>query len=408
MKSLNEKINNATILRMGYQNINESWINEYKQFGTELRSLFSAYEKAKQIDAKPEKKWNGPHAPRPTLLARAAKIFKKYPIQILIEKAKYEPKTVKKWFYGRNGGYKDYIDWEDYAAFILKEIETGNLNKDDMIKWWREYAEKIAKEQWFNIKYIVKQIDPTKCWNPFYPKDDGIMKSFYDNPGNLVYYFKKNQMTYDNRKELANFLNDPVNKDALTKALKGAEKSILKARPSFATGAAEHIKDLISRCDYSDGDLEEILKDEYKANHNRRLYQGSNDVEGCEGKAVVGLILKVINQLYGFEVWHSMYNANNDEDSYDDDIKQSAEVRGEVSDETLEGFLNDADNLKFIIKKLGVSKKGADHSSVWSSSFWTYYNYDFDVICKKGDEEVFHQKFENITTGSSYYSGGWN
>ena len=305
MKSLNEKINNSTILRMGYQNINESWINEYKQFGIELKSLFSAYEKAKQIDAKPEKKWNGPHKPRPTLLARAAKIFKKYPIQILIEKAKYEPKKVINYYYNRGskGGYREEYNWQDYAEFILKEVEAGHLNKEDMVKWWREYEEKVAKEQWFDIKYIVKQIDPSKCWNPYYPKDDSIMKSFYDNPGNIVYYFKKNRMTYDDRKELANFLNDPVNKDALTKALKGAEKSILKARPSFATGAAEHIKDIISRCDYSDGDLEEILKDEYKAKHNHRgYYQGANSVDGCEGSAVVGLILKVINQLYGFEV----------------------------------------------------------------------------------------------------------
>ena len=191
----------------------------------------------------------------------------------------------------------------------------------------------------------------------------------------------------------------------------------MKARPSFATGVANHIKSLIENCEYDGekGKLLDILKEEYKSSHNRTRYQGSNGVEGCEGSAIVGLILKVINQLYGFEVWHSMYMDDND-DSYYADVEQNANVKGEVSDETLEGFLDDADYLKFVVNDKGASKKNGESGTVSSSSFWTYYRHDFEVILykyknfsqKEGKEEIFHETFENVTVGSSYYSGGWD
>ena len=137
------------------------------------------------------------------------------------------------------------------------------------------------------------------------------------------------------------------------------------------------------------------------------LDMGANDYEGCTASSVVSLILQVINKLYGFEIWHSMSESDTDE-YYDKEIKQTASLRGEVSDETLSGFLDDADQLKFIVKDKGQSKKATDHSSVWNSSFHTFYKHDFEVICKKDDEEIFHQTFTDITVGSSYYSGGWN
>ena len=182
----------------------------------------------------------------------------------------------------------------------------------------------------------------------------------------------------------------------------------MKARPTFATGVENHIKSLIEYCEYDGekGGLLQYLKGEYKSSRNRSRHQGANDFEGCYGQAVVGLILKVINQLYGFEVWHSMYMDDND-DSYYADVEQKAQVKGEVSDETLEGFLDDADSMKFIVNDKGASEKNGESGIVASSSFWTYYKHDFEVICRVHGEEVFHETFKNVTVGSSYYSGGW-
>ena len=115
--------------------------------------------------------------------------------------------------------------------------------------------------------------------------------------------------------------------------------------------------------------------------------------------------------MYGFEVWSS-FNKNGNGDSRSN-IEHNVKIKGKVEDKTLEGFLDDADYLKFTIKKLGRSKEERS-TDVHSSSFSTYYDYDFDVICykrknfeDKEGEEIYHKKFEQITIGSYFYSGGW-
>lgn len=35
------------------------------------------------------------------------------------------------------------------------------------------------------------------------------------------------------------------------------------------------------------------------------------------------------------------------------------------------------------------------------------YNYDFEVICTKNDEEIFHKIITDVTIGSYLFSGGW-
>ena len=414
MKKLRDQINNSVNISLGQvSSVNEAWGTQpTRRFKAELEQIFADYDKAK---ATKEKKANSgkPYYGRPGTSPEDK--LAKYPMQILIDKAGYTPKEIIKWSY-KKGENETVIDKEAYGEFILKQIEDGKFTKDDMIKWWEEYTNNINKAKWHDIKFIVKQIDPTRCWNPYYPKDDSVITAILNEPARLVSYLKSgNNLTWAERDELKEFLADPVNQEDIKKALKGVKNAIMKARPSFATGVENHIKSLIERCEYEDkkGSLLQMLKDEYKSSHNRTRYQGSNGVEGCEGSAIVGLILKVINQLYGFEVWHSMYMNDND-DSYYADVEQKAQVKGEVSDETLEGFLDDADYLRFVVNDKGASEKNGETGTVASSSFWTYYKHDFEVILyKRKDfkdeegEEIFHETFKNITVGSSYYSGGW-
>lgn len=410
MKALSQKINETINISLGQvSSVNEAWGTQpTRRFKAALEQIFADYDKAEQAKQRKIAK-NRPYDARQGK-GPAAKLAK-YPMQILIDKAGYTPKELIRITWGRKGREeKKEFDNEAYGKFILKQIEDGKFSKEDLIKWWEEYANKVNKANWHDIKFLVKQIDPTRCWNPYYPKDDSVITAILEEPATLVSYLKPgNDLSWAERDELKAFLADPVNKEAVKAALKGVKNSIMKARPTFATGVENQIKSLIEYCEYNGekGALLKMLKDEYKSNHGRVRYQGSNDVEGRSGQAVVGLILKVINQLYGFEVWHSMYMDDND-DSYYADVEQKAKVKGEVSDETLEGFLDDADSMKFIVNDKGASEKNGETGSVHSSSFWTYYRHDFEVICIVRGEEVFHETFKNITVGSSYYSGGWN
>ena len=417
MKKLNQKLNESINISLGQVSIvNEAWGTQpTRKFKAELEKIFADYDKSNEARnkklAKNKPIYSGPNSSNPE-----AKLAK-YPMQILIDKAGYTPKEITKVVWGRKGREeKKEVDKEAYGKFILQQLEEGKFTKEDLIKWWEEYSNNINQANWHDVKFLVKQIDPTRCWNPYYPKDDSVITAILNEPARLVSYLKPgNNLTYNERNELKEFLADPVNQEAAKTALKGVKNAIMKARPTFATGVENHIKSLIEHCEYNgeSGALLKTLKSEYKSSRGRVRYQESNDSEGCYGSAIVGLILKVINQLYGFEVWHSMYMDDND-DSYYADVEQKAKVKGEVSDETLDGFLDDADYLRFVVNDKGTSEKNGETGTVASSSFWTYYKHDFEVILYKREnfndkegEEIFHETFKNITVGSSYYSGGW-
>ena len=34
-------------------------------------------------------------------------------------------------------------------------------------EWWNEYEESVSTAKWHDIKFIAKQIDPIRCWNPY-------------------------------------------------------------------------------------------------------------------------------------------------------------------------------------------------------------------------------------------------
>ena len=417
MKNLNQKLNESVNISLGQVSaVNEAWGTQpTRRFKAELEQIFADYDKSNEARKKKLAKnkpiYSGPHSSNPE-----AKLAK-YPMQILIDKAGYTPKELTRIVWGRKGREeKKEFDKEAYGKFILQQLEEGKFTKEDLIKWWEEYSNNINQANWHDVKFLVKQIDPTRCWNPYYPKDDSVVIAIFETPARLVDFLKcGNNLTYDERKELREFLADPVNQEAAKAALKGVKNAIMKARPTFATGVENHIKSLIEYCEYNGekGAVLQYLKGEYKSSRNRSHYQGSNDFEGCYGEAIVGLILKAINQLYGFEVWHSMYMDDND-DSYYADVEQKAKVKGEVSDETLEGFLDDADLLRCVVNDKGASEKDGEAGTVASSSFWTYYRHDFEVIIYKREnfndkegKEIFHETFKNVNVGSSYYSGGW-
>jgi len=399
MKSLTEKFNEGVSIELGnVTNINEAWA-ERKNYKQLITDIFASYEKKK--NAKPKKYRFG--GPRKT--TDPAEALAKYPVQILIDKAGFEPKQISKW--APRTGKKEELDKEHYGNFILKQIEDGKLSQEDMIKWWEEYDQQVAKNNWHDPKFIVKQLDVTRLWNPYYPKDDSVVKDLMENPAKLARYVIPYRFSQEERDDFKSFLSDPANQDSLKAALKGIKSSINKARPTFATGAANHIKSLVENCDYSGGDLKDLIDKEYESN-NKRYYSGANERD-CEASAVIGLILKAINEMYGFQVWSS-FDKKKTGDEYEDrwaEIEHKVSVKGEVEDKTLEGFLDDADYLKFTIKKLKASEKKRD-SGVYASSFSSYYDYDFDVIVTKNDEEVYHKQFTNITIGSYFYSGGWN
>ena len=399
MKSLSQQVNEDSYISLGNVSmINEAW-GAKKHYADELEKIFADYEKKK--NPKPSKSpysrggWRPGHSPE--------EVFAKYPMEILIDKAGYEPKEITKEVWGPKGkSEKKEFSKNHYGYFIAQLIASGELNKEKMLKWWNEYEDKTSKAKWHDPKFIAKQIDPVKCWNPYYPKDDSVINSFITNPANMSYYLKSgNGLSYDERKELRAFLEDPANQEELKVAIKGVKNSILKARPTFKTGAINHLKSIIENCDYSGGNLQDLMEKEYKDSH-KSYYQGGNDRD-CEASAIIGLIMKVINKIYGFEIWTTI---GSDKDEYENEII-SAHINGlNKEDQTYEQFVDDADNLKFTIKKLGVSKK-KETSSVHNSSFTSNYNYDFEVICMKKDEELFHETITDVTIGSYFFSGGW-
>ena len=373
MKSLSQQVNEYLYISLGQvSTINEAW-GSTKHYKAELEKIFADYEKKKNKKPNSHRRISTPWGPRPE------DVLAKYPMQILVDKAGYKPKEIVKQVWGPKGkSEKKEFDKTDYGQFIANQIVNNKLDKEEMLKWWNEYEESVSTAKWHDIKFIAKQIDPIRCWNPYYPKDDSILQSFFTNPANIVWYLKNgNGLVYNEKKELGEFLADPANQEDLQKALKGVKNSILKARPSFKTGAINHLKSIIENCDYSGGNLQDLMEKEYKDSH-KSYYQGGNDRDH-EASAVLGLIMKVINKIYGFEIWTTI---GSDKDEYENEII-SAKINGlNKEDQTYEQFIDDADDLKFKIKKLGMSEK-KDKGDVHNSSFINNYNYDFEVICTK-------------------------
>ena len=171
MKTLNQKINEAINISLGQVSaVNEAWGTQpTRKFKAELEQIFADYDKSNEARKKKLAKnkpiYSGPNSSNPE-----AKLAK-YPMQILVDKVGYTPKEIIKWSY-KKGAKEAVIDKDAYGEFILKQLEDGKFTKEDLIKWWEEYANEVNKANWHDVKFLVKQIDPTRCWSPYYPKDD--------------------------------------------------------------------------------------------------------------------------------------------------------------------------------------------------------------------------------------------
>lgn len=386
MRSLTESIYESIIA--------EAWA-ERRNYAKELEEIFNAYTKKKERVAK---RRNGPSFRREIDTPEAK--LAKYPMQILIDKAGYTPKEITQWNYRAGQRVSKQVPSKDhYGAFIAQEIESGNLKKEDMIKWWEEYDETVARNNWHDPKYIVKQLDVTRLWNPYSPKDDSLVQELTEKPEVLARYIAPRRATWEEREEFRAFLSDPANQDALKAALKTIKNAINRAKPTFEVGVMKNVQSLIDSCEYNGGDIQSLMAAEYASARAPR-YEGANDKD-CEASAVIGLILKAINELYGFGLWSSI-----DKASEDDDVSANVYVRSDAEERTLEGFLDDAPYLKVCVNKLKPSDKKRS-SGVYASSFSTYYDYDFEVVVLKDKEEIYRKKFEQVTIGSYFYSGGW-
>ena len=168
MKDIQHYINESEMLGLDeYVYINEAW-GANKHYASELDKIFADYEKKKA----PKKQTSRMLSPGRTA---PEEVFAKYPMQILIDKAGYTPKEITKKIWGPKGqSEKKENDKYDYGKFIVDQIEAGKLNKDDMLKWWNEYETEVSKAKWHDPKFIAKQIDPARCWNVYYPKDDSV------------------------------------------------------------------------------------------------------------------------------------------------------------------------------------------------------------------------------------------
>lgn len=360
--------------------INEGW-NAKRHYWSEMQELFNRYKylaqkhKDKEEKAKAANKFFDQED-------RSAKVLAKYPVQIIIDKAGYSPKKILRFMISK-GGEVEQIDKLEYGKFLVDQIESGKLKLDDMVKWWNEYDSNIAKEKFFNVRWLAKQIDPGKLWNPIDPDDDELINYVIETPANMVWYLKDDvRLSYEEKEELIKFLTEPTNQEILSKIFKSKRKDWEECKPSYSSAMNEWINKWIEndKITYNGGNIYKLLNKENNQDHN--YYQGPNHHD-CEGSAIMGLIHKTICKIWG----------SNDT----------------ISDEEIKKFIEEVKGSRFemTIKKLGPSKEKRS-TSVYSSSFTTYYDYDFEVVCTKEGEEIFKETFKNITTGTYFYSGGWD
>ena len=374
-----------------YIYITEAWANT-KNYKRELDDLLGAYKKKKEAEEKKAAKgrlgWH-PGYKYP------AEVLAKYPMQILIDKAGYEPKTLG---WGSKG--KEKFNLADYGNFLLKQIEDKKISVEDLIKWWEEYDTEILKKNWHDPSWIIKQVDGDKLWDPFHPKSTHTIDNIVNNPASVLYYLKpeakKWRLSEEERKDLNDFYSDPVNNEALGVAFKGIRKKLEKLRPTFSSAVSKWMEDIMDIT--VDGDrLESLLEKEYE-DGKKSYYSGSN-FRTRKGTAIVSIIYKTLKDLYDID-----FTSADVEDEEGNRTKTKHVVRNE-DNPNLEKFTDDAPNMSVSVKDNGSVKD--DTSDVWNSSFTTSYNHSFTVTVKRKGEDDYVKEFPSVCVATDYYSGGW-
>lgn len=350
---------------------------------SQVREFFNKYnvtveQNKKKMDKFEQSTKSSGHASYPKLTKNVS--FKAYPMAIIIDKFGYEEKLAKKYYWAD----ETETDWGDYADFIVNKCKEEGKTVKDLAQWWFDYDNEIMKKNWEDPKWLLKQIDVTRFWNPYYPNDDSCLQAVIETPAKIFTYVKSDKTSYwnlskDEREDVLKYYTDPTNAEALSKAIKSAKKKIEAERPSYSTAVQNWVKSITEDTKFEGGlfDKDFNLKKAYddETNADQTMYRGTN-TRNALASAMISLITKALDDKFNFKA----------------DPKE---------------LVDSGDGIKITIKDLGPSKKHSETGAVSSSSFWTYYNYDFDVTIYNGEEEIFNKKYENITVASSYYSGGW-
>lgn len=391
----------------------EAWGNRKneKAYLRELEEMLNKADKSaerrKKLMSK-DRSWSMGYSINPT------KVLQKYPMSILIDKAGYTPEKIDKRSYKRkkDGSYEQVSKTVDnldaYGRWLYNTIKEGKISKEDLVAWWKEYEDEITKNSWFTPSYVIKHVDPSKIWSIYYPDSEDIINSIIKEPRNIFYYTNDNlrlwRLSEDEKAQVVNYYSDPVNQEFLTKEFSKLKKTLLKYKPTFRASAEKWIEDVLdsTKIDDETYDFERYFKSQHRG---RRYYQGSND-ESRYGEAYYSLVMDVISDLYKIKFYGRV---EGDDDDYDSTVKYSASMTGGDSNgDNYKKFAQEAGDLKINIKDLGTSEKSGDSTSVWSSSFTTFYRHDFKVIATLKDKEVYNKDFKNVVVASSYYSGGWD
>jgi len=329
---------------------------------------------------------------------KIAKVLKKYPVAIVIDKLGYQ---------AENDGKKVNVD--KYTKFLYNKIKSNEVTGEELAKWLGEYNREVQKNNWLDITYLLKNIDYNKIWNVYNPKDDSTLNSIIEHPVEIIYCLndtlrkRRSGLSKEELEMVKSYYSDPANQEMLQKSLNKAKSKMLKFRPSFSDAAANCVKKVLNNTTVNGKyyDFEENFAIDDKP---KTRYHGESNYSDEHCKAYYSLVIKTINGLYGFTINR---NSNwKDEDNFE--YKHYVKKNDKDNDDLLEKFVNDTNDLKIEIKDLGESKEPESTSGVWSSSFSTSIKHDFNVIVKLKDEEIFNQDFKDIVVSSSFYSGGWN
>lgn len=331
------------------------------------------------------------------------KTMAKYPMSILIDKMDYTPKEITKRCCGPNGKEKTTFDNVEYANWLWEKINANEISLEDMAKWYKEYDTEINRKQWFDINIVLKNLDYTKIWNIYYPKDDNVLTKLTKTPAAILYYLDSSKMnrwglSKDELKMVENYYGDPTNQEMLIAAIKKASKSILKHRPTFDESSAKIIESILEDNTKVNG-KHFNFNDYFEEKHNSKpsYYAGSNYKDEY-GDAYYSLVISVINKLYGLNFYKS----------YNKSLETTVHTLSKKdSDEGLDKFIDEGMSLSIEIKDLGASENDGESGGVASSSFITTYRHDFNVIVELKGEEIYNETIKGVTVATDFYSGGW-
>lgn len=336
-------------------------------------------------------------------------VLSKYPMSIIVDKLGFEPLME----FERYSTKKMKPNLNNYGAWLWEKIKNNEVKTDDLIDWWLEYDTEITKNQWFDIKYVMKQMDPNKIFDIFKPESNHAFENMINDPGKIFSYTKSNlklwKLSDDEKAQVLNYYADPVNKDMLVKEIKKLQKNFEKFRPHIARGAEAAIDGFLEKNvylndkEYGYNFREHFIKKNEKGSYDG--YRSGNNYRDERIDAYYSLVMQTLSDLYGISF---SSGAEHYPDGDVKDIKYSYSGN-KNNDENIRKFVKEYNNLKLNIKKLGTSKDNGKTSGVYSSSFWTFYREDFEVtvINKETDEEIYRKRHDNVTVGSDYYSGGW-